>query len=173
MPIVEVNNKRPRLAEGVFVAPNAYLTGDIVVGRDTSFWYSVVARGDVNFIRIGEKCSVQDSAVLHVTYKKYPLFIGNEVVIAHRAVVHGCELKDKVLVGIGAIVLDGAVLEEGSWVAAGSVVTPGTVIPPYTLAVGTPARVKRELTSEEIQSAANIVERYVNLKNLYLGISNV
>ena len=129
-----------------------------------------VARGDVNWIRIGERTNVQDGAILHVTHQRFPLEIGSEVAIAHGAIVHGCTLEDGSLIGIGATVLDGAVIERGAQVAAGAVVVPGQRIPTGHLAMGVPARVVRPLTPEQLEANREISRRYVRLKNEYLEI---
>jgi carbonic anhydrase/acetyltransferase-like protein (isoleucine patch superfamily) len=151
----------------VFLAPGAYLTGDVTAGDDVSFWFHTVARGDVNFIRIGARTCVQDGTVLHVSHLRHPLVIGEGVVIGHQAVVHGCTIEDGALIGIGARVLDGAVVERGAQVGAGAVVAPGHRIPAGHLALGVPARVARPLTEEEKLRIADTVERYVALKEHY------
>jgi len=123
--------------------------GDVEIGEDSSLWYGAVVRGDVHRIRIGARTNIQDQATVHVTRDRFPTLIGDEVTVGHRAVVHGCTVGSRALIGIGAIVLDGAEVGEGAWVAAGAVVTPGTRIPPGCLAVGVPAQVVRELSTEE------------------------
>jgi carbonic anhydrase/acetyltransferase-like protein (isoleucine patch superfamily) len=151
----------PQLGEGVFLAPTACLIGDIIVGDDSSFWFNVTVRGDVNYIRVGERTNIQDGSVLHVTSKKYPLFIGNGVTGGHSVVLHGCEIMDDCLIGIGARILDGAVIEKESIVGAGAVVSPGT-------ALGIPAKVVRPLKDEEFELINRTAEHYIVLKNEYL-----
>ncbi len=168
MPIYTVRGKTPKLGQRVFVAPTAVLTGDVKVGDDASFWFHVAARGDVNWIEIGAETNVQDGTILHVTHETHPLKIGEGVVVGHQAVLHGCTIEDGALIGIGARVLDGAVVESGAQVGAGAVVTPGHRIPAGFLALGVPARVKRELTEEEKAAIPAIRDRYVGLKNEYL-----
>lgn len=158
----------PRFGERVFVAQSAELIGDLVTGDDCSFWFHSTVRGDVHSVRIGSRTNVQDGCVLHVTHDRYPLEIGDGVVIGHHATVHGATVEDQVLIGIGARVLDGAVLERGSQVAAGAVVTPRTRIPAGQLALGIPARPVRALTDEEVAAIAANAEHYVRLKDEYL-----
>ncbi len=158
----------PQLGKGVFLAPTACLIGDIIVGDDSSFWFNVTVRGDVNYIRVGERTNIQDGSVLHVTSKKFPLFIGNGVTGGHSVVLHGCEVMDGCLIGIGARILDGAVIEKESIVGAGAVVSPGTRIPGGHLALGIPAKVVRPLKDEEFELINRTAEHYINLKNEYL-----
>lgn len=151
----------PRLHESVWVAPGAVVVGDVEIGEDSSVFYGAVLRGDVERIRIGARTNIQDQATLHVSAGRFPTTLGDEITIGHRAVVHGCEIRDGALIGIGAIVLDGAVVGEGALVAAGAVVTPGTVVAPRTLVIGTPARPLRELTAVEIAEQRERTLRYV------------
>lgn len=149
----------PTIAPDVFVAAGAVILGDVTIGADSSIWFNVVIRGDVHWIRIGERTNVQDLAMLHCTYKKHPLSIGNDVTIGHHAMLHGCTIEDAVLVGMNATVLDRAVVEHHSMIAAGSVVREGFRIPSGTLAAGVPAKIVRDLTDDECafleQSARN------------------
>ena len=168
MPVHSYNEVRPRLGKRVFVAPGAMVVGDVEVGDDCSFWFHTVARGDVHRIRIGRRTNVQDGAVLHVTHETHPLSIGEGVVVAHAAVVHGCTIEDGALVGIGARVLDGAVVESGAQIGAGAVVSPGTRVPAHHLALGVPARVVRPLDDEQRELIPEIAARYVRLKDRYL-----
>lgn len=126
------------------------IVGDVEIGPGSSIWFGAVVRGDVNHIRIGARTNVQDHSILHVTGGTHPTSVGDDVTLGHRVTLHGCTVKDRCLVGIGAVVLDGAVLGEDSMVGAGSLVPPGMVVPPGMLAIGSPARVKRPLTPEEI-----------------------
>jgi carbonic anhydrase/acetyltransferase-like protein (isoleucine patch superfamily) len=167
VPIAAYEGRLPRLGRGVFVAPSAWLTGDIEAGDDSSFWFSVAVRGDVNRIRIGARTNVQDGAVLHVTHEMHGLAIGDDVVIGHAAVLHGCTLGDACLIGIGARVLDGAVVEGEAQVGAGAVVPPGMRVTAGTLVLGAPARIARELRSEERSAIRDIARRYVEVKNRY------
>jgi carbonic anhydrase/acetyltransferase-like protein (isoleucine patch superfamily) len=145
----------------VYVDPGAQVVGDVEIGAHSSVWCNAVVRGDVNVIRIGARTNVQDLAMLHVTRQTASLHVGDEVTIGHAAILHGCTVKHRCLIGMGAIVMDGAVIGEESIVGAGALVTEGTVIPPRSLVVGVPAVVRRALRAEEIaflmESAANYV----------------
>lgn len=167
MPVVPFRETAPRLGERVWLAPSAWVTGDVTVGDDVSFWFGTAVRGDVHWIRIGAGSNVQDGAVLHVSHGTHPLDIGERVVIGHAAVVHGCVLEDDVLVGIGATVLDGAVVEAGAQVAAGAVVPPGMRVPAGQLVMGMPARPKRALSEAEMSANREIHRRYISLKETY------
>ena len=169
MPIHRHRNRTPKLGERVFLAPSAHVAGDVEVGDDASFWFHTAARGDVNSIRIGARTNVQDGAVLHVTHERFPLSIGDDVVLGHGAIVHGCTLGSGCLIGIGARVLDGAVIESGAQVGAGSVVTPGMLVPAGMLVLGVPAKVARPLSDGERDEIAAIAKRYVRLKDEYLA----
>jgi carbonic anhydrase/acetyltransferase-like protein (isoleucine patch superfamily) len=131
------------------VAPGAVVVGDVEIGPDASVWYGTVVRGDVHSVHIGARTNIQDNCVLHVTRERFACWVGEEVTVGHRAVVHGCRVGDGALVGIGAIVLDGATVGEGALVGAGAVVSPGTTIEAGGLALGVPARVVRRVTDEE------------------------
>lgn len=139
----------------------------MTLGDDVSFWFHTAARGDVNWMRIGARTNVQDGTVLHVTHDTHPLDVGDDVVIGHAAVLHGCTVRAGALIGIGARVLDGAVVEEGAQIGAGAIVTPRTRIPAHHLALGIPARPVRPLTDGERAAIPEIVARYVRLKESY------
>ncbi len=159
--------KEPRLADGAWVADGALVVGDVEIGADSSVWFGAVVRGDVNAIRIGARTNVQDLSVIHVTGRTHPTHVGDDVTLGHRVTLHGCTVKDRCLVGIGATVLDGAVVGEESIVGAGSLVPPGMVVPPRTLALGSPARVKRDLTPEEIAFFRTSAASYVGYAAQY------
>ena len=139
------------------------------MGEDSSFWFHTAARGDVNWIRVGARTSVQDGTILHVTHERFPLLIGEDVVIGHSCMIHGCTLADACLVGIGARVLDGAVIESGAQVGAGAVVPPGMRVPAGHLALGVPAKIARPLSEAEREAIREIARRYVRVKNEYLA----
>ena len=167
MPVHPYQDRRPQLGERVFVAPGAHVVGDVTLGDDVSLWFGTVVRGDVNRIAIGAASNVQDGTVIHVSHQTHPTVIGAGVVVGHQAVLHGCTIEDGALVGIGARVLDGAVVEAGAQVAAGALVAPGHRIPAGHLAVGIPARPRRELSDEERANIIAIRDRYVALKDEY------
>lgn len=157
----------PRISSNVFIAPSADLIGDVEIGELSSIWFGSVVRGDVHYIRIGERTNIQDLSMLHVTRKTHPLVIGSDVTVGHSVTLHGCTIEDRILIGMGAIVLDGAVVSQGSIVGAGSIVTEGTEIPPGVLAFGSPARVKRDLTEEETTFLEASARLYVELAKIY------
>jgi gamma-carbonic anhydrase len=151
----------PRVGKNAFVEETAVVVGDVVIGAESSVWFLSVVRADVNFVKIGSRTNIQDLCVLHVTHDTHPLNIGDEVTVGHHVVLHGCTIKDRVLVGMGAILMDGVVIGEECIIGAGALITEGTVIPPRSLVLGSPARIKRPVTEEERvwikQSAANYV----------------
>ena len=149
MVIREVNGKHPQIPEDCFVAENATVVGDVVLGAECSIWFNAVLRGDVHYIHIGNKVNIQDGAVIHCTYKKYPTVIGNNVSIGHNAIVHGCTVKDNVLIGMGAIVMDNCVIESNSIIAAGAVVTQNTVVESGTIYAGVPARKVKDINASD------------------------
>lgn len=167
MPTHPYQDTEPQLGERVFIAPTAWVVGDVTLGDDVSIWFGSVLRGDVNYIRIGARSNIQDGSVIHVSHETHPTVLGQGVVVGHQAVIHGCTVEDGALIGIGARVLDGAVVEAGAQVAAGAVVTPGHRIPAGHLAIGIPARPRRELSDGERDNIAAIRDRYVALKDRY------
>lgn len=156
--IRSVRGFTPRFGEDCFLAETAVVIGDTVMGDQCSVWYNAVVRGDVNAIRIGHRVNIQDGAVLHCTYEKCGLTIGNDVSIGHNAIVHGCTIHDKVLIGMGAIVMDQAVIGEGSVIAAGAVVLQNTIVEPGSLIAGVPGKriraVGEDLSKNEIERIA-------------------
>lgn len=158
--IIGYRGRQPHLAEDVVVMETAVVAGDVEIGAGSSVWFGAVVRGDVHSVRIGSLTNVQDGCLLHVTTNTHPLIIGDRVTIGHGAILHGCTVGDGALIGMGAIVLDGAAVGEEALIGAGALVTEGSVIPPRTLAVGSPARVKRELTAEELARLAHSAEHY-------------
>ncbi|MBF5026735.1 gamma carbonic anhydrase family protein [Planobacterium oryzisoli] len=166
--IRELLGKKPKLGEGTFTAETATIIGDVTTGKDCSIWYNAVLRGDVNYITLGERVNVQDNAMLHCTYQKYPLIIGNNVSIGHNAIVHGCTLHDNVLIGMGAIVMDNCVVESNSIVGAGSVVTQGTHIRSGEVWGGIPARKIKDISVELLEGEVNrIAQNYVLYSSWY------
>ena len=157
--IKSVRGFTPKIGNNVFLADNATIIGDVVIGDDCSFWFNSVIRGDVNSIRIGNKVNIQDGSVLHCLYEKSTIEIGNNVSIGHNVVVHGATIKDNVLIGMGAIIMDHVVVGENSIIAAGALVLNGTVIEPGSIYGGVPAQriksVEQEQTKEMIEKIAN------------------
>ncbi len=160
----------PRIAESAFIAESAHVIGDVHIGQHSSIWFNCVLRGDCFHIRVGEETNVQDNTVIHVTQGRFATIIGDRVTIGHSAVLHGCAVRDRCLIGIGAIVLDNVTIGEKSFIAAGSLITPGTVIPPRSMVMGAPAKVRREVTDEEIARIDEHWQHYVEYKNEYLSV---
>jgi len=161
-------NKTPQVHSTVFIAPSADVIGNVEIGNDSSVWFNTVIRGDVHFIRIGERTNIQDLSMLHVTRKTHPLIIGNEVTVGHHVTLHGCTISNRILIGMGAIILDGAVISDDAMVGAGALVTEGMTVPPFTLALGVPAKIKRSLTEAEITFLKKSAQNYVELAQLYM-----
>jgi gamma-carbonic anhydrase len=157
----------PRVHSTAFVDASAQVIGDVEIGAQSSVWMHAVVRGDVNYIRIGERSNVQDGCVLHVMHETDPTIVGSDVTIGHAAIVHGCTIEDRVLVGMGAIVLNGARVGADSIVAAGSLVTQGMVVPPRSMVMGSPAKVRRPLTDEEVAAVLESAANYVRYREDY------
>lgn len=166
MLIKTVNGKTPVMGKDCFIAENATLVGDVQMGDQCSVWFSAVIRGDVNFIKMGNKVNVQDGVVIHGTYQKSSTTIGNNVSIGHNALVHGCEIRDNVLVGMGSIIMDGCVVGSNSIVAAGAVLPAGTHVPEGSIFAGVPAKkikdISPELSQGEIDRIANSYVKYAS-----------
>jgi carbonic anhydrase/acetyltransferase-like protein (isoleucine patch superfamily) len=162
--IKSVNGKSPKIPESCYISENATIVGDVVLGKNCSIWFNAVLRGDVHYIKLGNKVNVQDGVVIHCTYQKYPTNIGNNVSIAHNAVVHGCTIHDNVLIGMGSIVMDNCVVYSNSIIAAGAVVTQNTIVESGSMYAGVPAKkvkdISEELISGEIDRIANNYVKY-------------
>jgi carbonic anhydrase/acetyltransferase-like protein (isoleucine patch superfamily) len=161
--------KKPVLGKGVFVAENAAIIGDVVIGDESSIWYATVLRGDVMPIRIGARTSIQDGTIVHVTSEFSGTTIGDDCTIGHSAIIHACTVEDSCLIGMGSILLDGVVVGRGSLVGAGALVTPGTIIPPGSLVLGSPAKVKRPVNDKEREQIDSGAKHYVELAARYLA----
>jgi carbonic anhydrase/acetyltransferase-like protein (isoleucine patch superfamily) len=160
--------KTPAFGENCWLAETAVITGDVVCGDECTFWYNAVVRGDVHFIRMGNRVNVQDNATIHCTYEKAPTTIGNHVSIGHNAIVHGCTLHDHVLVGMGAIVMDHAVVHSNSIIAAGSVVLENTVVESGCIYAGVPAKKVKDVDPDHVKNLINrISENYVKYAGWY------
>lgn len=168
MAIQTVSGLTPSFGCGVFLAPSAVVIGEVELGDDVSLWYNVVVRGDIHWIRIGDRSNLQDGVVVHVERGLYPTVLADEVSVGHGAVLHGCTVGAGSLIGMGAVILNQAVIGEGSLVAAGAVVREGFVAPSGSLVVGVPAEVRRSLTETEVRRARETASRYVAYKNSYL-----
>ena len=167
MPVIKaVRGKEPQIPEDCFVAENATIVGEVTMGKECSVWFNAVVRGDVHFIKMGNKVNVQDGAVIHATYEKSPTTIGNNVSIGHNAIVHGCTIHDNVLVGMGSIIMDDCVIESNTIIAAGAVVAKNTRVESGSIYAGIPAKkikdISPELTSGEVNRIANNYVKYAS-----------
>ncbi len=168
MIIRELNGKKPQYGEGCFFAETAVVIGDVEMGSGCSVWYNAVVRGDVHYIRMGNKVNIQDGAVIHCTYQKFPTNIGNNVSIGHNAIVHGCTVHDNVLIGMGAIVMDDCVVESNTIIAAGAVVTQGTRVVAGSIYAGIPAKKIKDISDELISGEiARLADNYVKYSSWY------
>jgi len=165
MPIIlPVNGVSPQIPEDCFIAPNATVVGDVVMGSECSVWFNAVVRGDVNSISMGNKVNIQDGACIHCTYQKAKTVIGNNVSVGHHAIVHGCTIEDNVLIGMGAIVMDRARIGQNSIIAAGAVVLEDTDVPPGSIFAGVPAKKVKDISPELLRGE---VERIANNYIMY------
>ncbi|HIP03398.1 MAG TPA: gamma carbonic anhydrase family protein [Campylobacterales bacterium] len=172
--IMKYKDLIPKMGKGSWIAPSADVIGDVTMGKDCSIWFGTVIRGDVHKIVIGDRTSVQDLSMVHVTHYKLedksdgnPTIIGDDVTIGHRVMLHGCTIENACLIGMSATILDGAVIGEESIVGAGSLVTKNKIFPPRSLIMGSPAKVVRPLTEKEIKELYTSASRYVEFKNNY------
>ncbi|GAB3931378.1 gamma carbonic anhydrase family protein [Larkinella terrae] len=165
--IKPIRGIHPQTGDECWFADNATLVGEVIMGRNCTVWFNAVVRGDVNSITMGDYCNVQDGAVIHCTYQKFKTTIGSYVSIAHNAIVHGCTIEDKVLIGMGAIVMDGAVIGTGSIIAAGAIVTQNTVVPPGSIYAGNPARFLKAVTPELGEVFMRTANNYVMYAGWY------
>ena len=166
--ILTVQGKDPQFGENCFIAPNATIAGDVTMGNDCSIWFNAVLRGDVHYIKMGNKVNVQDGAVMHCTYLKHPTTIGNNVSIGHNALVHGCTIHDNVLIGMGSIVMDGCVVHSNSIIAAGAVVLEGTIVEEGSIYAGVPAKKVKMVSEAMITGEINrIADNYVKYSSWF------
>ena len=166
--IKTINKKSPLFGKDCYLAENATVIGDVIMGDECSVWFNAIIRGDVHYIKLGNRVNVQDGAVIHCTYKKHPTNIGNNVSVGHNALVHGCTIKDNVLIGMGAIVMDGVVVESNTIIAAGAVVTQGTHVKANCIYAGVPAKKVKEMNQELSEGEIKrIAESYVMYSGWY------
>ncbi len=175
--IHKFKNMSPSLGKNTWIAPSADVVGDVTCGEDCSIWFGTVIRGDVHYITIGNRVSIQDLSMVHVTHHKggdkhkvgdgHPTIIGDDVTIGHRVMLHGCTIEDACLIGMSATILDGAVIGKESIVGASSLVTKNKIFPPRSLIMGSPAKVVRELNDAEVKELYASAHRYVEYKNNY------
>lgn len=166
--IKSVNGKHPQISEDCFIAENAVIVGEVTIGKQCSIWFNAVVRGDVHYIKIGDKVNIQDGAVIHATYKKSPTTIGNNVSIGHNAIVHGCTIHDNVLVGMGSIIMDDCIIESNSIIAAGAVVTKNTHVEGGSIYAGVPAKKVKDISKELISGEIDrIADNYVTYSSWF------
>jgi carbonic anhydrase/acetyltransferase-like protein (isoleucine patch superfamily) len=168
--IYQFLDSKPVYNETNFIAPSADIIGDVELGKESSVWFNCTVRGDVNYIRIGSRTNIQDNTCIHVMNQTGPTIIGDEVTVGHSAMIHGCTIGDRVLIGMKAIILDKAVIEPDCIIAAGSLVSPGKTMPSGWLCMGSPARPVRELTREERKSITQYSDNYVKYSRTYLRL---
>jgi carbonic anhydrase/acetyltransferase-like protein (isoleucine patch superfamily) len=159
----------PRVHPTAFIDDSAQVIGDVEIGEESSVWMSVVIRGDVHRIRVGRRTNVQDGTVVHVMNRTHPTTIGDNVTVGHAAILHGCTIEDQCLIGMGAILLNGAHVGTGSIVAAGTLIVEDMIVPPGSLVMGSPGRVKRQLTVAEVEDIQAYADRYVGYRLDYMG----
>ena len=167
--IKSFQNKQPKIHESAYVTEDAIIIGEVEIGAESSVWFGSILRGDVNYIRIGERTNIQDGTIIHVSRETHSTVLEDEITVGHRVTLHGCHIETGCLIGIGAIILDGARVGKNSLVAAGSLVTPNTRIPPRSLVMGSPAKVRRELSEAEIKDLERFWRNYVSLSQIYLN----
>jgi len=171
--ILPVEDKMPAWGEDCFIAPNATIVGDVVMGRGCSIWFNAVVRGDVNSIIMGDEVNVQDGAVIHCTFQKTKTIIGNRVSIGHNAIIHGCTIEDSVLIGMGSIVMDRAVVHSNTIIAAGAVVLEGTVCEGGAIYAGVPAKKVKEISPEKVEGEINrIATNYLRYSKWFDSSNN-
>ncbi len=162
---------KPEIHPTAYIAPGAIIIGRVVLEENVNVWCNAVIRGDVDAVVVGKNSNIQDLCVLHQD-KGYPCIIGKSVTVGHRAILHGCKVDDNALIGMGAIILSGAEIGKGAVIGAGSLVTQNKKIPPYTLALGSPAKVIRELTDEEISEYSKSAQNYIDIAGIYENFTN-
>lgn len=159
----------PKIAPSAYIEDSAQIIGDVEIGEESSVWFNAVVRGDVNYIRIGARTNIQDGSVVHVTHDTHPTVLEDDITVGHSVTLHGCTIRSRVLIGMGAIILDGAEIGSDCVIGAGALVTEGKKIPSGWLAIGSPAKPVRELTQEERGKLLKSAMNYINYKNSYLG----
>ena len=167
--IKKFQNKQPQLGEDVYVSENAMVIGDVTLGDEVNIWFGAVLRGDMHYIKIGNRTNIQDNSVIHVTTGVSPTNIGNGVTVGHGAIIHGCTIEDDCLIGMGAILMDDAVIGTGSLIGAGALIPPNMIIPENSLVVGSPGKVVREVKAVEKEMILERPQEYIDLAAIYLN----
>ncbi len=170
--IYQFKDKSPEIASSAFIAPSAEIIGDVKIGEDTSIWFQTLVRGDVNYIRIGSRCNIQDMCLIHVARDQFPVNIGNNVSLGHRVTIHGCTLHDNSFVGMCATLMDDVELGEYAFVGAGTLITPGKKIPPGVLVMGSPGKIVRDINEKEREIIERTANNYVKYKENYKNSEN-
>ncbi len=165
----QFKDKKPVIGKGTFIAENATVIGNVTCGEDCGIWFGAVVRGDSNTIKLGSRTNIQDLCVVHVD-SKHDLVVGDDVTVGHRALLHGCHIGNRCLIGMGAIVMNGVQIGDDCIIGAGALVTENTVIPPKTLVIGFPAKPKRELTAEELQLIQRSAHHYAEMARVYQSL---
>ena len=168
--IIPINGIYPRIAGNAWMAPDATIIGDVEIGEKSSIWFQTLVRGDVHSIRIGRETNIQDGTIIHCTYKKASVTIGNRVTVGHKVMLHGCTVEDSCLIGMGSTIMDNAVIPHHCVVGAGSLVTEGATFEPYSLIIGSPAKFKRKLKEEEIKFLEQSADNYILYTSWYTGV---
>ena len=167
--IKKFQNKQPQLGEDVYVSENAMVIGDVTLGDEVNIWFGAVLRGDMHYIKIGNRTNIQDNSVVHVTTRVSPTNIGSGVTVGHGAIIHGCTIEDDCLIGMGAILMDDAVIGAGSLIGAGALIPPNMKIPQNSLVVGSPGKVIRQITEVEREMILERPQEYIDLATIYLN----
>jgi len=167
--IKKFQNKQPQLGEDVYVSENAMVIGDVILGDEVNIWFGAVLRGDMHYIKIGNRTNIQDNSVVHVTTRVSPTNIGSGVTVGHGAIIHGCTIEDDCLIGMGAILMDDAIIGEGSLIGAGALIPPNMIIPENSLVVGSPGKVIRQIKEVEREMILERPQEYIDLASIYLN----
>jgi len=166
--IISYKGKTPNIHSKAFILPEATLIGDVEIGKNSSVWFKSILRGDIHYIRIGQNSNLQDGTIVHTGFGIYPALVGDNVTIGHGALIHGTDIKDCVLIGMGAVLLNGSVVNKGSIVAAGALIRENFVVPTRTMVAGVPAKIVREITDEEYESILKPAIHYNELARTYI-----
>ena len=167
--IKKFQNKQPQLGEDVYVSENAMVIGDVTLGDEVNIWFGAILRGDMHYIKIGNRTNIQDNSVVHVTTRVSPINIGSGVTVGHGAIIHGCTIEDDCLIGMGAILMDDARIGEGSLIGAGALIPPNMIIPKNSLVVGSPGKVVRQVKDFEREMILERPQEYIELASIYLN----
>ena len=167
--IKKFQKKQPQLGEDAYVSENAMVIGDVILGDEVNIWFGAVLRGDMHYIKIGNRTNIQDNSVVHVTTGVSPTNIGNGVTVGQGAIIHGCTIEDDCLIGMGAIIMDDAVIGTGSLIGAGALIPPNMIIPPNSLVIGSPGKVVREVKDVEKEMILERPQEYIDLAAIYLN----